>query len=181
MKKSFFSIVKSDLINHGGISLKKKIFIFLFNKNFKLLFSYRLQYRLRPTPLRFLNVYLKYRQRIKLGCDISVNAKIGENVRFAHAFGILIGAATIENNVTIFQQVTIGSHGVKGVEMAWPTIKEGTIIYSGAKILGKIIIGKNCTIGANCVVSRDIPDNAIIVSPIAKIIGYEINTNSDNQ
>lgn len=172
MGVSFIKLVNNDLKNHGGKSFFHKILVFFFNKNFKLLYSYRLTHRLNKTSFKFLNVWLKYRQNIKYGCDISVNAKIGNNVKFAHAFGILIGAATVEDNVTIFQQVTLGSHGVIGVEKAWPTIKKHSKIYSGAKILGNIVIGENCTVGANTVVTRDVPDQAIIVVPPSKIVGY---------
>lgn len=175
MSSKFFRQIKQDLICYGGLTFKTKIYIFLFSNNFRLLLSYRIRRRLKLTKLRYFNIYLKYKQNIKYGSDISDSATLGENIQFPHAFGIIIGAAIIENNVKIFQQVTIGSHGVKGAKLAWPIIKEGTVIYSGAKILGGIVIGKNCTIGANTVVNRDLPDNAIVVSPSSKIVGYNSN------
>ncbi|MFZ4797016.1 MAG: serine O-acetyltransferase [Bacteroidia bacterium] len=174
MEKSFIKIINQDIINHGGNTFMNKVFVMLLNHNFRLLFNHRLRFILKNSPFRFINLYLRRRQNIKYGSDISVNAEFGENVKFAHAFGILIGSAIIENNVIIFQQVTIGSHGIIGVEKAWPTIKEGTIIYAGAKVLGDIVVGRNCTIGANSVINRDLPENAIVVSPSAKIIGYNL-------
>lgn len=53
-------------------------------------------------------------------------------------------------------------------------IKEGTLIGTGARILGELTIGKNCVIGANSVVTRDIPDNSIVV-------GYNVVKKKDNK
>ena len=53
-------------------------------------------------------------------------------------------------------------------------IKEGTLIGTRARILGELTIGKNCVIGANSVVTRDIPDNSIVV-------GYNVVKKKDNK
>jgi serine O-acetyltransferase len=173
MKTSFIRQVQKDLINHGGLTFYKKIIVFFFNFNFGLLFTYRLSKMLSNTSFRKLNMFVLLWQNIIYNSYISPRAVIGDNIKFAHAFGIIIGSTIIEDGVIIFQQVTIGSHGNDELAMSWPTIKENTKIYSGAKVLGNIIVGKNVTIGANCVVMKDILDNAILVSPLAKIIGYK--------
>jgi serine O-acetyltransferase len=172
MKKGFLTYLKSDLNFYGGKNIKSKIGVILFNKNFKVLLSYRIMYFLNKTKFSFINIWLTYHQQVKYGCHISAAAELGVKIKFAHAFGVLIGAARIEDGVTIFQQVTIGSHGVQGQEMAWPIIKQGVTIYSGAKILGGIEIGEEAQIGANVVVNRDIPAKAIVNGPSAKIVGY---------
>ena len=173
MKKSFISQVRNDIFYHGGTTFYKKIIVFFLNFNFGLLFTYRLSRMLSKTSFRKLNIFVLLWQNIIYNSNISTRAEIGDNFKFAHAFGVLIGSTIIEDGVTIFQQVTIGSHGNDELAKAWPTIKENTKIYSGAKVLGNIIVGKNVTIGANCVVMKDILDNAILVSPLAKIIGYK--------
>ena len=74
---------------------------------------------------------------------------------------------------TIFQQVTVGlkdyEHGLDKV----PKIGDNVIIGAGAKVLGPINIGNNVTIGANAVVTKDIPDNAVVVGNPGKIIKYK--------
>lgn len=128
---------------------------------------------LDKTCLRKLNVLFQIKQGIVFSSYISPKAEIGRNVKFAHAYGVIIGKAKIGDGTVIFQQVTIGSHGNSLVEKAWPTIGANCRIYAGAKVIGNVKIGSNCTIGANCVVQRDIPDNAIVsVTPI-KIIGFK--------
>ena len=54
-----------------------------------------------------------------------------------------------------------------------PTIGDNCIIYPGAKIFGKITIGNNVVIGANAVVNKDVPDNAIVAGVPARIIRYK--------
>lgn len=84
-----------------------------------------------------------------------------------HGFSTIINAKEIGKRVTIFQQVTIGySHGFT------PVIGDDTVICCGAKIIGNITIGNNCTVGAGAVVVHDVPDNAIVAGNPAKVIRY---------
>lgn len=74
------------------------------------------------------------------------------------------------NDVTIYQQVTIGSHGKKGCDRGYPIIGNKVRIYAGAKILGAIKIGDNVIIGANSVVLKDVPANTTVAGVPARII-----------
>ena len=83
---------------------------------------------------------------------------VGKGVYLPHPNGIIISHKTkIGNGVAIFQQVTIGEWHNHA-----PIIGDGTAIYSGAKIFGKVLIGCDCRIGANVVVNADIPDNTSV-------------------
>ena len=83
-----------------------------------------------------------------------------------HAIGIVIGSgAVIGDNCKIYQQVTIGKEKGK-----FPIIGDNVTIYSGAKIIGDVKIGNNAIIGANAVVTRDVPDNCVAVGVPARVI-----------
>jgi serine O-acetyltransferase len=81
-----------------------------------------------------------------------------------HLNGIFIHEnASLGNNCTIFQQVTIGSNEHKDNPMSAPQIGNGVYIGAGAKILGDISIGDNVRIGANAVVTKSVPANVTVV------------------
>ena len=128
--------------------------------------------------LFFAPLYFLLNQRIKwkFGIQIPKSAQIGEGFYIGHYGGITIASeAIIGKNVNISQLVTIGESG-KGDNAGAPTIGNNTFIGAGAKIIGKIKVGNNVKIGANAVVYKDIPDNAIVVSyPGYKIISYDGN------
>lgn len=88
---------------------------------------------------------------------------------------VIAGGAQIGKNVYISHQVTIGRS-----KNEVPTIGDNVYIGPGAKIFGGIKIGNNVRIGANCIVFRDIPDNATVVLEKPRIIikesGYEYFT-----
>lgn len=105
--------------------------------------------------------YLKGRE---FGSWISLNTKFSDKPIFPHKyFGIFIsGEAQLGENCIIYQQVTIGSDSYNNKSGA-PIIGNNVLIGSGAKIIGCIQIGNNVKIGANCIVTEDIPDNITVV------------------
>lgn len=124
-----------------------------------ILFTYNILYMLHrlnlPLIPEVLNVLLI---RIPFSCQIGVGARLGRGITLGHGgLGVVIHKrAEIEDGVVIATGVTIGgTSGKAGV----PKIGAGTRIGTGAKILGPVTIGKNCLIGANAVVLKDVPDN----------------------
>ena len=104
--------------------------------------------------------------RIITGFEIYYSAEIGEGMKINHGLGTVIGArCKIGKNVLIHQNVTLGDKNNKR-----PVIKDNVTIYSGAKILGGIVIGENAVIAANAVCISDVPDNTVAVGIPAKII-----------
>lgn len=112
---------------------------------------------------------------------IGIGADIASSPIFPHGLsGIFISNnARIGRDVVIFQHVTIGSNSLKGhTREGSPVIGDNVYIGAGAKIIGKVTIGKNCRIGANCVVVKDMPPNTTAVLPSPRFITREtINDN----
>lgn len=117
----------------------------------------------------YYRLILKEKITRKYSTSISLNCIIGENIKFPHLHNIVIGGV-IGDNCTIFHDVTIGQN--KG---DYPIIGNNVIIYAGSKIIGKVKVGDNAIIGANSVVTKDVPKNAIVAGIPAKIIKYRSN------
>ena len=88
-----------------------------------------------------------------------------------HPIGIVVGdGVIIRDNVKIWHQVTLGSHGKKGEPLAYPIIEDGVKVFAGAKIIGGVIIGENAVIGANSVVNIDVPKSTTAIGIPCKLI-----------
>jgi serine O-acetyltransferase len=116
--------------------------------------------------------------RFLTGIEIHPGAKIGKNLFIDHGMGVVIGETSeIRNNVTIYHMVTLGgiSPSINSNEQRLvkrhPTLYECVVVGSGAQILGPVIIGTNSKIGANAVVTNDVPENSVMVGIPAKNIG----------
>lgn len=160
---NLFSIVWSDLIHHGGKNLFKGVLIYLFDPRFRLLLNYRIGNYLvhhQGKIYQILAKWYKYKQTTKRNCQISYFAIIGKNIKFLHPLGIVIGDnVEIGDDVRIWQQVTLGSHGKNSQVMDYPVVCNGVKIFAGAKIIGKVTIGRNAVIAANAVVSKSVIEN----------------------
>jgi serine O-acetyltransferase len=103
--------------------------------------------------------------RFLTGIDIHPGAQIGRNFFIDHGFVVIGETAVIGDNVTIYQCVTLGgtnpANGIAGKRH--PTLSDGVIIGSGAQVLGPIIVGVNARVGANAVVTKDVPEGAVMV------------------
>jgi len=118
--------------------------------------------------------------RFLTGIEIHPAAKIGKNFFIDHGMGVVIGETSeIGDNVTIYHMVTLGgispsinSDNQRQVKRH-PTLKDNVVIGSGAQVLGPITVGENAKVGANAVVTKDVPANAVMVGIPAK------NTNKD--
>ena len=116
--------------------------------------------------------------RFLTGIEIHPKAKIGKNLFIDHGMGVVIGETSeIGNNVTIYHNVTLGgiapsinSNDQRNTKRH-PTLEDNVVIGSGAQILGPIIIKKNSLIGANAVVTKDVPENAVMIGIPAKNVG----------
>ena len=103
--------------------------------------------------------------------DLHPAAVVGRRVFIDHAFGVVIGETSIiGDDCLIYQGVTLGGVTLTKTKRH-PTLESGVVVGAGAKILGNIRIGKECKIGANAVVTKDVPDFCTAVGNPARIIG----------
>lgn len=161
-------IIKRDLSKvRYNTDLKSLISAILFNQSFKRILFYRLSRKkslLRPL-YAFLNRYYQNKQLVY----ISKSAEIGEGFCIGHCFSIILSKCVIGSDVTIMQQVTIGSSR-GGNRQGYPTIGNRCFIAAGAKIIGNVTIGDDVVVGANAVVTKDIPSGCVVGGVPAKII-----------
>jgi serine O-acetyltransferase len=122
-------------------------------------------HRLFRARLFFLARLVNHWARFLTAIDIHPGAKIGRNFFIDHGFTVIGETAEIGDNVTIYQCVTLGGtspdNGVAGKRH--PTISDGAIIGSGAQVLGPITVGQRARVGANAVVTKDVPEGAVMV------------------
>ena len=126
---------------------------------------HRVAHRLFRARLFLLARIVNHWSRMTTAIDIHPGATIGRFFFIDHGFVVIGETAHIGDNVTIYQCVTLGGtspdNGVAGKRH--PTICDGAIIGSGAQVLGPITVGQRSRIGANAVVTRDVPDGAVMV------------------
>jgi serine O-acetyltransferase len=126
---------------------------------------HRLAHRLYRARLFLPARLVNHLSRFLTAIDIHPGATIGRNFFIDHGFVVIGETATIGDDVTIYQCVTLGGtspdNGVAGKRH--PTIADGAIIGSGAQVLGPILVGPRARIGANAVVTRDVPAGAVMV------------------
>jgi len=131
---------------------------------------HRVAHTLFTMRLFLLARIINHLGRLLTAIDIHPGAQIGRNFFIDHGFVVIGETAVIGDNVTIYQCVTLGgtdpANGVAGKRH--PTLEDGVIIGSGAQVLGPIIVGSRARIGANAVVTRDVPAGATMVGIPAK-------------
>jgi serine O-acetyltransferase len=131
---------------------------------------HRLAHRLFKARLFFLARAVNHLSRFLTGIDIHPGATIGRHLFIDHGFTVIGETAQIGDNVTIYQCVTLGgtnpTSGVGGKRH--PTLEDNVIVGSGAQILGPIIIGQRARVGANAVVTDDVPEGATMVGVKAR-------------
>jgi len=157
---------------------KSKLSLILTYPGIKAVFFHQLAHFFCLAKFELVARIISQFSRFLTGIEIHPRAKIGKNLFIDHGMGVVIGETSeIGNNVTIYHMVTLGgiSPSVNSNEQRLtkrhPTLKDNVVVGSGAQILGPVTIGANSKIGANAVVTKDVPENAVMVGIPAKNVG----------
>jgi len=165
------SIIKRDP------AARNKINVILAYPGVKAVFFHFIAHKLWELKIYLIARIISQFSRFLTGIEIHPAAKIGKNLFIDHGMGVVIGETSeIEDNVTLYHSVTLGgispstnSGEQRGIKRH-PTLKNNVVVGSGAQVLGPIIVGEFAKIGANAVVTRDVPEHAIMVGVPAKNI-----------
>lgn len=136
----------------------------------KAIFCHRIAHCLYELKLFFLARLVAEFSRWLTGIEIHPGAKIGKRLVIDHGMGVVIGeTAEIGNDCIIFHGVTLG--GIKfSPTKRHPTVGNQVLIGTGAKVLGPLNLGDGSRIGANAVVTKDVPAGATVVGNPAQIL-----------
>ena len=175
---------------------KSKLSLVLTYPGVKAVFFHRLANFFSTAKFDLIARIISQFSRFLTGIEIHPKAKIGKNLFIDHGMGVVIGETSeIGNNVTIYHMVTLGgiapsinSNDQRNVKRH-PTIEDEVVIGSGAQVLGPVTVGCCAKIGANAVITKDVPEKAVMVGIPAKNVGmadsefkpYGITPDSDKK
>ena len=190
MNEFLESIIKRDP------AAKSKLSVILTYPGVKAVFMHRIANFFAIAKFDLVARIISQFSRFMTGIEIHPKAKIGKNLFIDHGMGVVIGETSdIGDNVTIYHMATLGGispsiNSDKQREIKrHPTLQDNVVVGSGAQVLGPITIGKNAKIGANAVVTKDVPENGVMVGIPAKNVGtateefkpYGINNDEKNE
>ena len=175
---------------------KSKISLVLTYPGVKAVFFHRIANFFSVAKFNLIARIISQFSRFLTGIEIHPGAKIGKNLFIDHGMGVVIGETSdIGDNVTIYHMVTLGgiapsinSNDQRNIKRH-PTIEDEVVIGSGAQVLGPVTVGRCAKIGANAVITKDVPEKAVMVGIPAKNVGladsefkpYGITPDSDTK
>lgn len=137
---------------------------------------HRVAHWLYGGKLYFLARLVNHFSRALTAIDIHPGARIGERFFIDHGFTVIGETAEIGNDVTIYQNVTLGGTNPSGgaAGKRHPTLRDGVVIGSGAQVLGPIEVGERAKIGANAVVTKNVEAKSTVVGIPAKPVPLDV-------
>ena len=134
----------------------------------KAIFLFRIAHIFYKIRLYFIARLISECARLATGIEIHPGATIGSRLVIDHGMGLVIGETSeIGDDCILFHGVTLGGVRFDPVKRH-PTLCDKVLVGAGAKILGPIKLGNGCRIGANAVVTKNVPDGLTLVAPPAQ-------------
>ena len=190
MNKFLQSIIDRDP------AAKSKLSLILTYPGVKAVFFHRIANFFSVAKFDLIARIISQFSRFLTGIEIHPGARIGKNLFIDHGMGVVIGETSeIGDNVTIYHMATLGgiapsinSNDQRNIKRH-PTIEDEVVIGSGAQVLGPVTVGRCAKIGANAVITKDVPEKAVMVGIPAKNVGladsefkpYGITPDSDTK
>ncbi len=175
---------------------KSKLSLILTYPGVKAIFFHRIANFFSTAKFDLIARIISQFSRFLTGIEIHPGAKIGKNLFIDHGMGVVIGETSdIGDNVTIYHMATLGgiapsinSNDQRNIKRH-PTIEDEVVIGSGAQVLGPVRVGRCAKIGANAVITKDVPEKAVMVGIPARNVGladsefkpYGITSDSDTK
>lgn len=168
-------LIREDLGRSCDSCSKRMAFRYLLtNASFKMTFWFRIGNYLSSNNSGFLLLVVRIhykRLMYRTGIQLPIGTQVGGGLQFKHFNGIVVNdGAVIGKNATIYNGVTIGENLKPGASGHNPVIDDNVVICTGAKVIGRIRIGRNSIIGANAVVTKDIPEDSVVAGIPARVI-----------
>ena len=190
MNKFLQSIIDRDP------AAKSKLSLILTYPGVKAVFFHRIANFFSVAKFDLIARIISQFSRFLTGIEIHPGARIGKNLFIDHGMGVVIGETSeIGDNVTIYHMATLGgiapsinSNDQRNIKRH-PTIEDEVVIGAGAQVLGPVRVGRCAKIGANAVITKDVPEKAVMVGIPAKNVGladsefkpYGITPDSDTK
>jgi len=140
---------------------------------FHAILIHRLAHWIWQRQLTTLARFVSHVGRFLTGIEIHPGAKIGRRFFIDHGMGVVIGeTAEIGDDVTIYQGVTLGGTSTERIKRH-PTIEESVTIFSGAKVLGPVTVGRHSRVGAGSVLVTSVPPHSTVVGVPGRVVKIE--------
>ena len=147
--------------------------LFLTYPGLHAVWGHRMAHWLWARKMRLLARLVSHINRALTGIEIHPGASIGRRLFIDHGMGIVIGETSkIGDDVTLYHGVTLGGTSLKKGKRH-PTLEAGVVVGAGAKVLGDITIGRCSRIGANAVVVKPVPPQAVVVGIPGEVVRRE--------
>jgi len=159
-----------DVVFDQDPAARGRIEVILTYAGLHAIWSHRIAHACYKRKFFFLARLISQISRFFTGIEIHPGAQIGRRFFIDHGMGVVIGeTCEIGDNVTLFQGVTLGGTG-KEKGKRHPTLKDNSLVATGAKVLGSITIGESSKVGAGSVVLHDVPDNSTVVGIPGQVV-----------
>ena len=169
---NYFGMIRRDVqsVLERDPAARSPLEVLLVYTGLHAIWVHRIAHGLWLAGLKFPARWVSQLSRALTGIEIHPGARIGPGFFIDHGMGVVIGeTAEIGADVTLYHGVTLGGTSLEKGKRH-PTLGDRVVVGAGAKILGAIHIGSDSRIGANAVVVRSVPANAVVVGVPGQVV-----------